>query len=93
MPHKRKSSKARWKALRAGLRESPGGHWLVDSNDPYFHLQPHKKGFIVTNQGVHVGFVEKKKSGWDKDGYHSPGSHGDLSLDRAIRLVDENVEY
>jgi hypothetical protein len=94
MPHKRKSSKARWKALRSGLRPAPYSDTsLVDSSDPFFHLQPYKKGFIVTDRGVQIGSIQKTKRGWDKGGYHSLGSHGDLALDRAIRLIDENVEY
>jgi len=91
MPHKRKN---KWKKLRDGLRLAPYSDTsLVDASDPYFHLQPYKKGFIVTSQGVQIGSIQKTKRGWDKGGYDSPGSHGDLALDRAIRLIEENVEY
>ena len=94
MPHKRKSSKARWRALRSGLRPAPYSDTsLVDASDPYFRLQPYKKGFIVDSNGVFIGSVTKTKMGWDKGGYHSKGSHGDQMLDRAIRLIEENVEY
>jgi hypothetical protein len=84
MPHKRKT---KWKNLRAGLRLAPYSDTsLADANDVFFQMSPYQGGFIVTNRGEHIGFVKKSKSGWKKDGHYRP-----TDLDRAIRLLDENV--
>jgi hypothetical protein len=59
---------------------------LVDANDRYFNLQPYRGGWIVTSNGVHMGFVKKTAKGWTLDHAFSRGA--EEALARAARLLD-----
>jgi hypothetical protein len=75
---------------------SPGTGLAVDSygtihdvQNRYFHLQPYKGGFIVSNQGEMMGSLKKLKAGWKFDpiGKQMVGRWGE-TLRHAAALVD-----
>ena len=72
-----------------GLVPGEFGGWLVDASDRYFHLTPHKGGYLVTQQGESMGSLKKLKAGWKFDPYYKSmeGRHGE-AMRRAAALVD-----
>lgn len=76
---------------------SPSGGLVVseygvihDANDRYFHLQPYKGGFIVSNQGEAMGSLKKLKAGWKMSpvGMREESSRQGEALRHAAALAD-----
>ena len=60
---------------------------LVDANDPFFHVNPYKGGWIVTDHGEHIGSVKKLKAGWTLNPTWAVGNQK-ARLERACALLD-----
>jgi hypothetical protein len=78
------------RGVKIGLKAAPfsdDGNRLTNGN--FLNLQRYKGGWIVTNQGVHLGFVKKLKKGWDQSGIRNLRGEGAEKAAEAINLLDE----